>query len=733
MAKKDLIYQGLLDVNVLIEDTSSNSPDYFRIIKLPTEFSAGINTFKFRGGPAFTDDTPVYIEVLDANGDPIYFEAGVDQESESKSAVVSVYINEDTSPGYCTVILCSTAATTASGVPLPTDKFNIRWTSKVYVDVSKRNTDDIIFSTLPTVSVTAVTGSYTNFGYPGGHKLRTETITGLTYYYYNNTAILVTGSNSNVAFDSTATSATITISSSWLSNINPTFPGVLNSNVFSASLVSYKGPGVAVLSEPINFPISNYIDLYVADSGLALSASITYEQSASNASSGTENSHNKAVVFFTNLQPQVGTVAKIYSYYRSAGVGEYIFSNETDISDLAAEYGFAPEVVTASFFLPTVHRNDRLDFKFEFVNPAGNVSKQVVESLDNLFLGGNTYIGGDDNLLTGSLFVAGATGTGVHISGKANAAMVRSIGYTGFANAITGSGAAGFVMYSGSIQSILGSSEAYSGVGLELVANNSSYFKYGTANGGNLEVYTNKFFFGNSASYISSSNGAMSIYSTNFKLTTEGHVTASSILVQKTPSGGSLQTMIDTDASILDASNLARTLYATENETSYSSSAALSSYIVPIGSFIFQGLVNEYRYTVSFQHRLNLVSAVGTTGTVLILRLRYCNSGSYYDTWSAFPSGDSVTCALFSTSSTGIYDITLSEGYRLTDRSVDLLGASYRTSKQGKLLKCEISCSIDNTLNNAFTASFKNITVTAGRGLSSVYGGGFDPNAPLPA
>ena len=188
-------------------------------------------------------------------------------------------------------------------------------------------------------------------------------------------------------------------------------------------------------------------------------------------------------MFFSGLAPQIGIVAKIRSYYKSTGVGEYILSNETDILNQSSELGFPADVVTASFMLPTIQRNDRIDFKFEFVNPIGLVSKQYVESLNNLYLGGNTYIAGDDNLLTGSLFVAGATGTGVEITGKGSSAMVRSIGYQGFKNAIDFNGGqySGFVIYSGSVQTILGASEQYSGVGLELVANSSSYFKYATA------------------------------------------------------------------------------------------------------------------------------------------------------------------------------------------------------------------------------------------------------------
>ena len=49
MAKKEPIYQGLSELTVQIEDNSVNSPNYFKIVNLPSEFTAGTNLIKFRG------------------------------------------------------------------------------------------------------------------------------------------------------------------------------------------------------------------------------------------------------------------------------------------------------------------------------------------------------------------------------------------------------------------------------------------------------------------------------------------------------------------------------------------------------------------------------------------------------------------------------------------------------------------------------------------------------------
>jgi hypothetical protein len=652
MAKKEIIYQGLIDLNVAVEDNSISSPDYFRVTNIPSEFFSGRNILKFKGNPnIFNEGAPVYIEILDYNGEPIYYEVGLDTESESQAAVITVFINQDTTPGNGLITICGTASRDIEGNFLNTELLNVRWSTPVYIDPSKENNAEITFESLPTATISASTGSYTNLGYSNGTRIISQSVSGLEYYYYNNTPVLTTSSLAGAGFSGSALAATVSIPYTSISEADPLPQGTVSASlIFTSSISSFSGDGIAFLSNPVIFPLVNSNSDY-APTYAALTALITYEQSASLASTPTQNTFNVATVFFTGLQPQIGVVKKIRSYVKSSGVGEYELSNETDISAQADELGFTANVVTASFALPTVHRNDRLDFKFEFVNPVGLVSGQYVELLNNLFLGGNTYIGGNDNLLTGSLFVAGATGTGVEITGKAKSAMVRSLGYRGFQNAIASNGGAdsGFVIYSGSVQSILGSAEVYNGVGLELVANSSSYFKYASENGGLLDIRTNAFFLGSSASYISSSNGnlvlqsnnfflgnsssyvaslnaSMSIYSSNFSLNPKGQITASAILVTKTPAAGTSQIMVDTTKGILDATNLGRTVYSSNVEEVYGPSNAViafpaQAYSSSLREFYFQALKNEFRYTVACMSQVTVTNDAPVAGASLALVL----------------------------------------------------------------------------------------------------------------
>ena len=140
--------------------------------------------------------------------------------------------------------------------------------------------------------------------------------------------------------------------------------------------------------------------------------------------------------------------------------------------------------------------------------------------------------------------------SGVAISGYPNSGFVRSLGYEGF-----DAGFSGFLLWSGSAlpgQNTKGGGP-YTGVGLELYANTSSYFRYSTTDS-EIDVRTNKFFFGNSGSiFISGANGNIQISSSNFNLSPQGNVTASSFIAI---TGSTI--MLDTNSGFADGKNIGR-------------------------------------------------------------------------------------------------------------------------------------------------------------------------------
>ena len=83
-----------------LKDTNPNS-DYFRITELERTLTGGKNGFLIEGSECLKETTEIKIEILDVNGNPIYFEPGMMQPEyfEGLSKVVGVYIYEDTPIG----------------------------------------------------------------------------------------------------------------------------------------------------------------------------------------------------------------------------------------------------------------------------------------------------------------------------------------------------------------------------------------------------------------------------------------------------------------------------------------------------------------------------------------------------------------------------------------------------------------------------------------------------------
>jgi len=526
---RELQYQGLAELNVLVNDTSKYSSEYFQVTNFPSVFTAGKNLFRFKGiADKFIEESDILIEVLDSNGQPIYYEADLNLESGEQSIIVAVYVDEETPPGQGEIILCGYLSNVISEEEGPT----VRWSQPIDIDPTKQNDAEIIFSVIPaaTVSTSSVVDSYTVTSYANAALVKSASINNFTYDYRNNGNPVIIGTVSTAAIASLnkSGSARFEVSRSKFTG-NPSSIFTLTATTLSASVASYISTGsniIFTLSDPFESGIQGSTQVHTFINGTGTTGSLYFDQTGSTSSS--ENTYTIISASFTNLQPQVGNIAKIRTFYKSVGVGEYVLASETDILDLATEFGYTPESASIIVPLPTVHRNDRFDLKFQFLNSAEAVSKQVLYVKDVGMPGGNVYIGGDDNLITGSVYVAGQTGTGVSIEGSTAGAFIRSVGYEGFQNVVANgaTGQPGFIMYSGSVATMLNSNqtENYRGIGLELTAHSESYLRYTTSGSGLLDIRTNKFFLGSSQQYIVGADGLIQISSSNFFLSSSGDV-----------------------------------------------------------------------------------------------------------------------------------------------------------------------------------------------------------------
>ena len=130
------------------------------------------------------------------------------------------------------------------------------------------------------------------------------------------------------------------------------------------------------------------------------------------------------------------------------------------------ESGFSPATTTLYIPIPDNQKDDVLDFEFKFYDNDNNEASASFKKLDNDFEGGNTFIGGGSNLVTGSVFIGNSTGSGMEFAGV-QSAFLRSVGYEGYSSASSGTGPAGFVLFSGSILTDTTNEYGNGGVGFE--------------------------------------------------------------------------------------------------------------------------------------------------------------------------------------------------------------------------------------------------------------------------
>jgi hypothetical protein len=150
--KKTLQLKNLAKYDVLIEDTSASSV-YFQVTNLPPSFTGGRNSFLLAGSPALKPGTNIQIEILDADGVPIY-QNPVQKYIQGNSRLISVEINENTTVGFATIIILGQATVLPNGQPVPSDwqnSYNVRWTRRILVEPNLRNISPLILENTPTI------------------------------------------------------------------------------------------------------------------------------------------------------------------------------------------------------------------------------------------------------------------------------------------------------------------------------------------------------------------------------------------------------------------------------------------------------------------------------------------------------------------------------------------------------------------------------------------------------
>jgi hypothetical protein len=245
---KTIQKQNLSQYQVWIEDTDPKSA-YFQLSQIPDVLTTGKNSFLIHGSPYLQDKTDIRVELIDSDGNSI-FVLPIKNYNEGLARLISIEVYEDAAPGLATLILMGVATRSTDG-QLPPDRFkasyNVRWQTKINIDLTRSNTTPIRLYKKPTLSVseslmqwrpatqpqTIVSGGAVltgnPFQNPGGNELYTIKLSNVTnnsvlfnrYGQEGTVTAVINGVTFITSISAVLNSTTAFLSSSYTSSSSP--------------------------------------------------------------------------------------------------------------------------------------------------------------------------------------------------------------------------------------------------------------------------------------------------------------------------------------------------------------------------------------------------------------------------------------------------------------------------------------------------------------------------------
>jgi len=156
--------QPLTSFGTFLVDTNPTST-YFKITEFKDAFTGGKNGFLIEGSEHLMESTEIKIQILDVNGNPIYYEPGngVPEYYEGTSKLVAVYVYEDTPIGTAKITVLGELKTYldegGAVLPIPDDwknVYNVKWEKEFKVNRLLSNEDKVRFYRRPQVTINEI-------------------------------------------------------------------------------------------------------------------------------------------------------------------------------------------------------------------------------------------------------------------------------------------------------------------------------------------------------------------------------------------------------------------------------------------------------------------------------------------------------------------------------------------------------------------------------------------------
>jgi len=386
--KKFSPFQNLTNFSTFVNDDNPNS-EYFKITELRETLTGGKNGFLIEGCPELKESSEVKIELLDVEGNPIYFEPGngVPEYYEGTSKLISVHIYDDTpiGAGKITILgeLKKYRDSFGALVDVPNEwkgVYNVKWEKTFQVNKNLSNESIVRFYKRPTVEITELIKPIFSKSIP------TVTETGHVHGF-----ALVPDVGSDLSTWRAGVSYGLErTSGSWDVDVDE--------NVINLAGLNYSPRIIEVLNSKqvlvdVPYTVNNIVEEF--ESG---SYSVSYTDFQNQVIGETSLTGSFAKIDFSKLKTFVGDVARVKVFRKSRNaVGDFQFVQESKLessellrdittnSDTELSYGRFDESNLSNYWITS--SNDHVvsvdsdilsqALKFDYNTTAGGVQKLI--------------------------------------------------------------------------------------------------------------------------------------------------------------------------------------------------------------------------------------------------------------------------------------------------------------------------------------------------------------------
>ena len=320
--KKFSPFQNLTNFETFINDTTFNS-EYFRISQLSETFTGGKNGFLIEGSPFLKETTDIKIEILDVEGNPLFFEPGngIPEYYEGNSKLVAVHVYDDTPIGIGKITILGElkeyVTNTGATKKVPSqwkDVYNVKFEQPIQINRTLSNENIVRFYKRPLVNITELVKPIFSKSIP------TKTETG---YVHGVPEIPTTGTNlSN--WRAGTTYKLIRTSGSWDRDVDE--------NTITLTNPTHTGKIIEVLNQKEVLIDTPYVSSSLVDGFVSASYSVSYTDFQNEVIGESTLTGSFAKIDITQLKTFVGDVARVKVFRKSRNsVGDFEFVQESKL------------------------------------------------------------------------------------------------------------------------------------------------------------------------------------------------------------------------------------------------------------------------------------------------------------------------------------------------------------------------------------------------------------------